>query len=323
MSRKIFMGLLLICFLGVPFLSAQQSATVLPEPVFREATVNEVPVFPGPASFWFPSFNEVVHFLWNFDTLDTVNMEFRAVASFAQAAQSDVFIPGSIRNNRYFLESVRLTNMAHSSFEEGDYDASRNYANEAIRFAQLSDDFVALQLKILETDNAIAAAQARLNWATSAAVNAASRYPNEFNQAQAALAEARSHRANENWDAAIAAANRVLGALAAVTPAQPGAPVPPPAPVPPVSPGVYPLPAQYTVRTWAIHRDCLWNIAGRSWAYNDPTQWRLLYNANRARMPEPDNPDLIHPGMILDIPSIRGEHREGMWVEGRNYVPLR
>jgi hypothetical protein len=40
-------------------------------------------------------------------------------------------------------------------------------------------------------------------------------------------------------------------------------------------------------------------------------------------MPQPSNPDLIHPGMILDIPSIRGESREGMWVDGRTYMPLR
>jgi hypothetical protein len=30
-------------------------------------------------------------------------------------------------------------------------------------------------------------------------------------------------------------------------------------------------------------------------------------------MPDPANPDLIEPGMVIDIPSIRGETREGMW----------
>jgi nucleoid-associated protein YgaU len=67
----------------------------------------------------------------------------------------------------------------------------------------------------------------------------------------------------------------------------------------------------------------LWNIAGRSWVYGDPTKWRLLYDANRLKLPEPTNPNLIHPGMVLDIPSIRGEIRQGMWNTNQSYTPLR
>ena len=81
--------------------------------------------------------------------------------------------------------------------------------------------------------------------------------------------------------------------------------------------GASTLPAQYTVRTWANERDCLWNIAGYSWVYGDPRRWTDLYNANRARLPDPSNPDLILPGMVLDIPSIRGETRQGMWDPNR------
>jgi nucleoid-associated protein YgaU len=178
----------------------------------------------------------------------------------------------------------------------------------------LSDEFVVLQLKIMEVNNAIAAAQSRMDWATSSSVNASSRFPGEYNNARTSLIEATNYRDAENWDAALLAALRVIDALAYVTDA-PAQPTP--------STGPYPLPALYTVQTWALARDCLWNIAGRPWVYNDPTQWTLLYTANRANMPEPDNPDLIHPGMVLTIPSIRGEVREGMWVADRSYVLLR
>ncbi|MDR0388160.1 MAG: LysM peptidoglycan-binding domain-containing protein, partial [Treponema sp.] len=82
------------------------------------------------------------------------------------------------------------------------------------------------------------------------------------------------------------------------------------------------LPAQYTVRPWAVSRDCFWNIAGQPWAYGDSTRWRLLYEANKSRLPNPDNPDLIHPGMVLDIPGIRGEVRQGMWDPSVSYAPL-
>ena len=73
------------------------------------------------------------------------------------------------------------------------------------------------------------------------------------------------------------------------------------------------LPATFTVRSWATHRDCFWTIANL--VYGDPYQWRVLYNANRSKLPNPDNPDLIETGMVMDIPSLRGEVRQGAWRE--------
>ncbi|MCL2601190.1 MAG: LysM peptidoglycan-binding domain-containing protein [Treponema sp.] len=219
----------------------------------------------------------------------------------------EVEIPAGIRNNRYFLESERLTVLAQQAFDEGDFLTSTEYSEEAVRFAALSDEYVRLQLIIWETDNIIASARERLTFATAA--GAATRYPEEYSEAQAAYAEARSYRAAESWDEAVDAAYRVLVALANISDL-------------PVAAGRAQLPSQYTVRSWAEFRDSLWTIAGRSWAFNDPRQWRRLYEANRNKMPQTGNPDLIHPGMILDIPSIRGETRQGMWQPGVQYPPL-
>jgi hypothetical protein len=238
-------------------------------------------------------------------------------------------VPPDLRNNRYFLESLRLTNLAQESYAYGDYDESSNYADEALRYAQLSDEYVALQLKIKETDDAIAAAKARIDWAVS--IGAPRTNPEEYGKSEQAYGEAVSFRSEESWDEAIAAARRVIDFLAYITapaPVQPPvpAPVPTPAQVPapaPVPAGKPELPAQYTVRPWASSRDCFWNIAGRSWAYGDPHKWRLIYNANKAKLPNPDNPDLIEPGMILDIPSAQGEHREGLWDANKTYEPIR
>jgi nucleoid-associated protein YgaU len=36
--------------------------------------------------------------------------------------------------------------------------------------------------------------------------------------------------------------------------------------------------------------------------YNNPLLWSLLYQTNRSRMPNPDNPHLIFPGMIVEAP---------------------
>ena len=242
-------------------------------------------------------------------------VEYIPLVTLAATATSDAEIPRSIRNNRYFLESVRYTNLAQQAFEEGDYDASTQYSEEAVRYAQLSDDFVRLQLKIREADDAIAAARRRLDYA--ATLNAATKFPFEYGQAQTAYSEARGYRAAERWDDAIAAANRVIAALAYIE-SDPTAP----AVVTQQPAGPAMLPSQYTVRPWSVSKDCFWNIAGRPWVYNDPKKWKLLYEANKSRMPEPNNADLIHPGMVLTIPSLKGESRQGMWDAGTTYQSL-
>ena len=83
-----------------------------------------------------------------------------------------------------------------------------------------------------------------------------------------------------------------------------------------------PLPQRYKVRPWAETRDCFWNIAGYAWAYGDPTKWKLLYEANKAKLPHPENPNLLRVGTVITIPSIRGEYREGLWEKGKTYSPL-
>jgi hypothetical protein len=228
---------------------------------------------------------------------DPLGPEFRepftASLMLAAAAEPDVEIPHNIRNNQYYLESLRLSRLAQDSYNYGDYDASTGYAEEAIRYARLSDEYVALQLKIKETNDAIASAKQRLDWALSS--GASKQYPAEYGDAQDYYNASLSFRSAEEWDDAIISANKVVELLAYIQ-----------------APGGA-LPAQYTVRTWESFRDCLWNIAGRSWAYGDPFKWKVIYDANKAKLPQPDNPDLIEPGMVLDIPSIKGEARQGMW----------
>ena len=230
-------------------------------------------------------------------------------AAFEEAALAEADIPSRIRHNRFFFEARRLTNLAQQAYDEGDFLASIQFSEEAVRFSLLSDEFVRLQVIIWQTDNAIAAALARLNFATAA--EAARRFPSEYGLAQTTLSQARAYRVAEEWSDATISARRVLEILANVT-----------ALPPPGEPEVRPLPAQYTVRDWRQTRDSLWYIAGLPWVFNDPWQWRRLYEANRDIMPEPGNPNLIHPGMVLNIPSIRGEVRQGMWEPGVEYPPL-
>lgn len=55
----------------------------------------------------------------------------------------------------------------------------------------------------------------------------------------------------------------------------------------------------YTVGTWAKDRDCLWNIAGKMEIYGDPFQWPKIWQSNTDII---RNPDIIHPGQVLQIP---------------------
>jgi len=216
-------------------------------------------------------------------------------------AAAEPVIPYRIRNNHYFQESQRFARLAEGTYSLGDYDASTEYANEAIRNAVLSDEYVALQMKIREANSAIAAAKYRIDWAVSS--GASKQFPVEFREAETWYNESLSARIAEQWDTAIDAAHRVVELLAYIDAPK----------------GTVPLPAQYTVRSWTTFKDCLWNIAGRPWVYGNPRQWRALYNANRAKFPDPNNPNWIEPGMVLDIPSIKGEFRQGSWDGNRTY----
>jgi hypothetical protein len=78
-------------------------------------------------------------------------------------------------------------------------------------------------------------------------------------------------------------------------------------------------PAQYRVRPWGVAQDTFRSIAGRSWAYNDPSKWTLIYDITRNKLPDPNDPDRLLPGIVLDIPAIQGETRIGLWNEEYTY----
>ena len=166
------------------------------------------------------------------------------------------------------------------------------------------------QQKIKEADAAIAAARSRLDAAAS--LKAALLFPKEHDLAQKAYAEALSNRLEKKWDAAISAANQVITELVDIDRKPAVAAV-----------KQNPLPARYTVRPWRTSRDSFRVIAGYPWVYNDQSKWRILYNANKSKLPQPNNPDLINIGMIMDIPSIKGEFREGMWNEKLSYPNIK
>jgi nucleoid-associated protein YgaU len=204
--------------------------------------------------------------------------------------QYSEFVRGLL-NNEYMLENLRLIGLAEGAYAESKYDDAVKYAQEAIKYAQMSDDYVRLQMKIKGANDAIAAAQARLDQVKK--TNAHVKNPEIYEKAEAAFAEALAFRTKEEWDPARESALSVLAILSEI----PGVPV---------------LAAQYRVKTWNSVKDCFWNIAARKEIYGNPWQWRVIYNANKHKLPNPNNPNVVEPGTILDIPSIKGEYRAGI-----------
>jgi hypothetical protein len=292
--------LLIPLLLGIAGLAAQEIELLEPVPpgsVFsvgaKRLRQDRIDMRSGP-----PVEPKTAAYLWNADPMSGLTDIFTGRNA---AAGDTVEIPQNIRNNKFFLESVRLKNLAKSAFEEGDYDGSKAYAEESQRYALLSDEYVANELKRRDAAKAISAARNRISWAMNRGFDKS--YPSQYNDARNSYLQAVTYNGNEEWDQAIASANRVLLVLSDNI-------------------ETLPLPSQYTVRTWLTERDCLWNIAAYPWVYGDPFQWRKLYEANRDKLPEPDNPDLVHPGTVLIIPVARGEQRSGMWQPGRSYTPL-
>ena len=195
-------------------------------------------------------------------------------------------------NNQFLVENQRLVKLAEESLAKSNFDDAVKYATQANENAEKSDAYVALQLKIKEANDAIGTAQARMEWAKKAGID--KRYAETYTAGNAALTEAVDFRSGEKWDEARVSALKVISIMGEL-------------------PEEIPLPAQYLVKAWAQGKDCLWNIAARPEVYGDPAQWRRLYTANRSKMPKPDDPNLLEPGMILDIPSINDEFRFGVF----------
>jgi nucleoid-associated protein YgaU len=63
----------------------------------------------------------------------------------------------------------------------------------------------------------------------------------------------------------------------------------------------------YTVGTWAVNRDCLWNIAKKPKIYDNAFLWPKIWQGNRDQI---KNPDVIHPGQKLKIPPKAGLTKE-------------
>lgn len=204
----------------------------------------------------------------------------------------------SYKNNTYQKLADEYTKKAEKAMDAGEYDDAIAYSAEAQKNAELSKAFIARMMAMGEAEDNIKLAKNRIAWAEK--IDAPNIYPMAYTAAKENLANAESSFDAEEWGRANEFAKLSLAALEGVT-------------------ETTPLPAEYIVRPWAETKDCYWNISGRPYIYNNPLLWENLYQANKSKMPKPEDPNLILPGMKMSIPSLTGEYRNGTYDPKKEY----
>lgn len=206
----------------------------------------------------------------------------------------------SFKNNTYQKLADEYTRKAQYALDAGQYADSFEYSQLAEENAQLSRAYIEAMMAKTTAEETIAMARNQLKWAES--IDAQNIYPMAYTSAKENLENAEVSYDDEDYEQATEYAKLCLASLDGIK-------------------EVTPLPAIYIVRPWVDTKDCYWNISGRPYIYNNPLLWENLYQANKSKMPRPEDPNLILPGMKMDIPSLTGEYRSGTYDPKKEYEP--
>jgi len=226
----------------------------------------------------------------------------KIITCIATALVAATVFAASYTNNTYQKLAREYTIKAEKALDAGEYVLAEEYAAKAKENADLSDQYINHMLAKENAEKNINLAKNRIAYVES--INGKENFPIAYDAATKALAQAEAAFEKEDWDNAISYAKQVLDVLADVT-------------------EITPLPKYYVVRPWATDRDCFWNISGRPYVYNNPYLWENLYEANKQKLPKPNDPNLILPGMKMEIPSLTGERREGVYNPKTEYEPYK
>ncbi len=216
------------------------------------------------------------------------------------------FGQSTLLDNPNYRKALDMQRMAKQAYETGDYLKAVEYSRESEELSKTARAEAETQRLRWFAYNLRNRAAERIAFGEKN--KAETRYPEVWTQATASFAIAGKTFDSAEYEASAAASRNVVDLLSKVQPelktttalARP--------------PELKALPASYEVRLIESSRDCFWRIAGYPFIYGDPWKWRVLYEANKHKLPDPANPDLIEPGIILDIPALAGEKRAGAWV---------
>lgn len=221
----------------------------------------------------------------------------------------------NLQDNKHQKAGRDYEKQAREALNAGNYDQATTYADLSSEEYRKSIEYAeTLKLKF-RAANAINLAQRTITDVSNVKTTA-DFYATEITQAKTTLAEARKLFDSENWLESRAKAMESLALLKDIRRVEPE----PKQKTTSVSKNV--LPRFYTVLAKPTNSDCFWNISGMSGVYDDPTAWENLWKNNKDSMRNSDNPNLIFPGMVIEIPSINGETREGNLDPNKDYSAL-
>lgn len=201
------------------------------------------------------------------------------------------FAQHSLYDNPNYKRSQELRRQADIAFAQGEYLKAEEYSRESERLSALSREEAETQLLQWVANSWKNRAADRIAFGEKN--GAAGALGAGWTEAKVSFALAVREYDAKRYAESTTASKSVLDLMKDFDPSR--------------------LPAFYTVRLIPDARDCFWRIAGYSFIYGDPWKWRVIYEANKNKIPQPDNPDLIVPGIVLTIPSITGEARSGTW----------
>jgi hypothetical protein len=231
----------------------------------------------------------------------------------------------SLLDNEYYKRAMELQGQSEQAFEEGDYDGAAGMAREAKENFAKSDAYVQRMLQMYRANGWLQRANERLAYAKG--IKAEVNFAQEFEEAARDALMAKVTFDAGEYPRSIFLSKEAIAALQDIREVVVVAPEPEPVAEPeptvtPEEPQAPPLPKQYMVQLILPKRDCFWRIAGYPFVYNDPWKWKILFKANKSVLENPENPDLIEPGQVFTIPSLKGEVREGEYDPQQNYTPF-
>ncbi|GAB1484511.1 DUF4398 domain-containing protein [Treponema sp.] len=210
------------------------------------------------------------------------------LVTLALIAAASLFAQNSLFDNQNYRRSLQLQQMSKTAYDSGDYLKAAEYSAEAAELSRIARAEAEAQLLLWNSNAWKNRAGTRIAYGEK--LDAATRYADVWAEAKASYALALSQFEAKSYESSIEASKKTIKLLEVLEP-MPKVVAAKPAPAKPVAEA---LPAFYVVRLLEPARDCLWRIAEYSFVYGDPWQWKVLYEANKDKMPSPDDPDLIH-----------------------------
>lgn len=207
----------------------------------------------------------------------------------------------SLKDNSDYRESLRYKQLSEEALEEGEYKQAKEYAKLSVEYARKSDAYISRRLAQYRANQLLQRAETLRGQVDRSGRKALN--PEVFAEASTLVATARSlytgeqyPQSSESSRSAITLLEETFGGAR--------------------TSGTSGLPAAYLVRRLPGAEDCFWRIAGYDFVYGDTSAWKPIYEANKSKLPQPGNPDLVLPDMVMQIPSRPGENRSGVWVDG-------